>query len=100
MKKQRVFLFVYSRRGQSKQWDAVSPAECIAWDPEDQWADREVRVEQDGKTVLIKVYSEEAIEENDTVPAEELADNKLRELFPGHVIIYPPDPEPQIGEIR
>jgi hypothetical protein len=86
-----VFVFEYRRRGQTTHWEAVDPGQCVPCAPDDRWTDAEVRVEQQGGRVVIRVYSEEALEEADATPAEELANEELQKRFPGHTIDYPRD---------
>jgi hypothetical protein len=87
----RVFVFEYRRRGQTTQWDAVSPGICTPCDPGDLWNDAEVRVDQQGGKVIITVYSEEGLREGDAAPAEELANQEFKKRFPGHGVIYLPE---------
>ena len=90
----RIFVFKYRRRGQTTHWDAVSPGHCVRCDPEDLWTDGETRFEQpEHNTVVIRVYSEEALEEEDATPAEELANKEFKKHFPEHTIVYQPDEE-------
>ncbi len=86
-----VFVFTYRRRGQTTHWEAVSPGRCDRSGPDDQWTDGEVRVEQQGDTVIITVYSEESLQEAEATPAEELANEEFEKQFPGHTIVYPSD---------
>jgi hypothetical protein len=88
---QWVYVFEYQRQGQTTHWDAISPGQCVRWDPQDRWIDGEVRVAQQGGKVVISIYSEEALQEEDATPAEELANQEFRGRFPGHTIVYPPD---------
>jgi hypothetical protein len=91
MNSQHVFVFTYKQRGRTTQWDAVSPGHLVRWRQSDVWADKEVRLEQEGDQVHICVFSQEALEQADAVPAEELADEEMWRRFPGHTIIYAPD---------
>jgi len=86
-----VFTFEYQRRGQTTHWDVVSPGRCVRCALEDSWNDGEVRFKEQGGKVVISVYSEEALEEEDATPAEELAAQEFQKRFPGHKIVYAPE---------
>jgi hypothetical protein len=86
----KFFVFGYRRRGGTTTWDAL-PVQCKSFGPGERWADGEVRVAEQGGRVVISVYSEEALEEGDAVPAEELANEAFQKQFPGHTICYPDD---------
>ena len=83
----RVFVFEYRRKGQTTHWDAVSPGHCVQLAPDDRWIDGEVRFAQEGGKIVIRVYSEEALQEDDAAPAGELADEEFQKRLPGHTIV-------------
>lgn len=89
-----VFIFEYRRRDETTHWDVVSPGHCVRWAQEDSWNDGKVRFEQQGGKVVIRVYSEEALQEEDATPAEELAEQEFQKRFPGHTIAYAPEAPP------
>jgi len=82
-----IFVFEYRRRGETKQWDAVDSGHCDRWAPNESWTDGDVRVEPQGRTVVIRVYSEEAVQEDDAMVAEVLAREEFQKRFPGHTIV-------------
>jgi hypothetical protein len=86
--KRRLFVFEYRRRGETTTWEALGPVECVPCTQEDQWADGEVRFQQHGPRLIIKVYSEEALLEGEPARAEELAENEFQKQFPGHKVNY------------
>jgi hypothetical protein len=86
-----IFVFEYGQRGDTTQWDAISPGHCVRAAPDERWQDGEVRVEAQGRKVVIKVRCDEAVEENDAAIAEELANAVFQKRFPGHTVVYHPE---------
>jgi hypothetical protein len=86
----RVFVFEYQRRGSTRIWDAIDPVRVEKVDPDDEWEDGEVQFERDGGRIFIRVCWQEAIEKDDALIAEQLANDEFEKCLPGHEIVYQP----------
>jgi DNA phosphorothioation-associated putative methyltransferase len=83
-----VFKFVYRRREDSNQWEAVGPGDCSDHESH-AWSDGEVRIEEKDDVLVIRLHSIKFRDSQAMQQAQEMAKLWLEERFSGQNFLNP-----------